>query len=52
MGLQRREIGLYEAGSVGVLLGLKMGMILAVFQMLGIESRAISQQTFTSFLSH
>ena len=35
-GLGRRDIGLYEAGSVGVLLGLSIGMILAVFQRLGI----------------
>ena len=34
-GLQRREIGRYEAGSVGDLLGLSMGITLAVFQMLG-----------------
>ena len=34
-GLGRRDIGLYEAGSVGVLLGLSIGMILAVFQRLG-----------------
>ena len=35
-GLGRRDIGLYEAGSVGVLLGLSIGMIFAVFQRLGI----------------
>ena len=34
-GLQRSEIGLYEAGSVGVFFVLRIGMILAVFQMLG-----------------
>ena len=34
-GLQRSEIGRYEAGSVGVFLALSSGMILAVFQMLG-----------------
>lgn len=35
-GLQSREIGLYEAGSVGDLFGLRMGTILANFQMFGI----------------
>ena len=34
-GVQRREIGLYEAGSVGGLFGFKMGTILAVFHMWG-----------------
>lgn len=35
-GFGRREMGLYEAGSVGVLLGFRMGMIFACFQVLGI----------------
>lgn len=34
-GVQRSEMGLYEAGSVGDLFGLSMGMIFAVFQVLG-----------------
>ena len=34
-GVQRSEIGLYEAGSVGGLFGLRIGIILAVFQVLG-----------------
>ena len=34
-GVQSREIGLYEAGSVGVLLGFRIGIILASFHMLG-----------------
>ena len=34
-GVQRREMGLCEAASVGGLLGLSMGIIFAVFQMLG-----------------
>ena len=32
-GVQRSEIGLYEAGFVGSLLGLSMGIMFAVFQM-------------------
>ena len=36
-GVQRREIGLCEAASVGGFLGFRMGIILAVFQMWGIE---------------
>ena len=35
-GVQSREIGLYEDGSVGDLFGLRTGIILANFQMLGI----------------
>lgn len=35
-GLLRSDMGLYEAGSVGVLLGFRMGIILASFQVLGI----------------
>ena len=34
-GVQRREMGLYEAGSVGDLLGFRMGTILAVFHKWG-----------------
>ncbi len=34
-GLQSNEIGLYEAGSVGGLLGFRIGIILDCFQMLG-----------------
>ena len=34
--MQRSDIGLYEADSVGGLLGFSMGIILASFQMLGI----------------
>ena len=34
-GVQSSEIGLYEVGSVGGLLGLRIGMIFAIFQMLG-----------------
>ena len=34
-GLQRSDIGLLEAGSVGVLSGFIIGIILASFQMLG-----------------
>ena len=34
-GLQRSEMGLYEAGSVGFLLGFRIGIILASFHMLG-----------------
>ena len=34
-GVQRSEIGLYEGGFVGFLLGLKMGIMFAVFQMCG-----------------
>ena len=34
-GVQRSEMGLYEAGSVGGLLGLRIGTILAVFHMCG-----------------
>ena len=34
--VHRSDIGLYEAGSVGDLLGFRMGMILAIFQVLGI----------------
>ena len=36
-GVQRREMGLCDAASVGGLLGFRIGMILAVFQMLGME---------------
>ena len=36
-GLQSSEMGLYEARLVGVLFGLSMDTILAVFQMLGDE---------------
>ncbi len=35
-GLQSSEIGLYETGSVGGLLGFRIGMIFASFHMLGI----------------
>lgn len=35
-GFGRSEIGLYEAGCVGDLLGFRMGMILAIFQEFGI----------------
>ena len=35
-GVQSKEIGLYEVGSVGGLLGFRIGMILACFQVLGI----------------
>ena len=34
--VHRSDIGLYEAGSVGDLFGFRMGMILAIFQVLGI----------------
>ena len=34
-GVQRSDIGLYEAGSVGDLLGLSIGSIFAVFHMWG-----------------
>lgn len=34
-GLGRSEIGLYEAGSVGFLLGFRIGMMLACFQEVG-----------------
>ena len=34
-GVQRREMGLCDDASVGGLLGFRMGMILAVFQILG-----------------
>ena len=34
-GVHRRDMGLYEAGSVGDLLGLRIGRMLAVFQMWG-----------------
>ena len=34
-GVQSNEMGLYDAGSVGGLLGLSMGMIFAIFHMLG-----------------
>ena len=36
-GVQRREMGLCDAASVGGLLGFRIGMILAVFQILGME---------------
>ena len=35
-GLQRSDIGLYEAGSVGGLFGFSIGIIVASFQVLGI----------------
>lgn len=35
-GVQRREMGLYDAGSVGDFFGLRKGTILAVFQREGI----------------
>ena len=35
-GLQSREMGLYEAGSVGDLLGFRIGMILESFHLFGI----------------
>ena len=35
-GFGRREMGLYEAGSVGILVGFRMGMIFVYFQVLGI----------------
>ena len=35
-GVQRRETGLYEAGSHGDFLGLRMGTILPIFQICGI----------------
>ena len=35
-GVDKSEIGLYEVSSVGGLLGFKIGMILASFQVLGI----------------
>ena len=36
-GVESSAIGLYEAGSVGDLLGFRMGMILASFQELGMQ---------------
>ena len=36
-GVQRSEMGLCDAASVGGLLGFRIGMILAVFQILGME---------------
>ena len=35
-GFGSRDMGLYEAGSVGGLLGFRIGIILASFQVLGI----------------